>query len=70
MAKCYAEATGIDKGRAKVVHRLGSVAASAVVKTWHTRVHSNVQADGRVRVRVSRNGKTLHTYRLEEREEG
>lgn len=68
MAKCYAEATGVDKTRRKVVHRLGSVAASTVAKTWRTYVESTVWADGTIRVNVTRDGKTLHVYRLDEKE--
>ena len=59
MAATIATAYGIDRNRQKEAHRLGSVASSARVATWHTSADVIIYADGRGRLAVTRDGETV-----------
>jgi hypothetical protein len=62
MAKTIARCTGQDSSRVKVVHRLGSVSATASADTRHTFAKAYVRADGSGFVEVRRDGVVLHRY--------
>ena len=63
MAATIATARGGDKsGRVKSTHRLGSEWSEAEVATWHTFATVKVTRDGRVQVRVKRDGVLIHEW--------
>ena len=64
MAATIAIARGHDTSRTKETHRLGSQSASAEVATWRTFIRVEVDREGRCYIRVSRDGKDIHTWTL------
>ena len=64
MANTIAEAQGIDKGRIKETHRLGSEASRVVAATWNTEAVAYVARDGSgyVEVRNKRSGAVYHRW--------
>ncbi|MFZ5501231.1 MAG: hypothetical protein ACOY58_04885 [Candidatus Micrarchaeota archaeon] len=62
MANCIAEASGYDKNRVKLVHRLGSEGASAKAATHHTFVDAYIHKDGSGGVTVTRGCQVIHRF--------
>lgn len=64
MANTMATCRGGDRSRVKEDHRLGSEWAEAEAKTWRTRATVWVGKDGKVDIRVVRDGHVIHEHQI------